>query len=259
MIIAEVEIFKLFLLVMTRFSGLMVSAPFLGSGNFPIMARAGFTAAAAAVITPALPMLGQALPDQGMAFAIMALGEFLIGLILGFVMLLVFAAVQVGGQIMDLQTGFGMMNVFNPALETQFPVFGFFLFIVAVLYLLALNGHHVMIEALVNTYDHIPVGGFTVHPELLIEVNRWGAEMFVDGLLIAAPVATAMLLAYVTMGLLGRVIPQIHLFIVGFPITMATGLFLTAMIIGIYLKMLDGMFYRMFDNVNTAIHGMAGG
>jgi len=254
---AEVEIFKLFLLVMARVGGLVVTAPVLGSANFPMMAKAGFTALVAILITPVLPALDAALPSEPVSFALLASGEAMIGLMIGFVITLVFGAIQLGGQIMDMQSGFGMVNVFNPALETQFPIFGFFLFILGVLYLLISGGHRVMIWALFSTYRHIPVGGFAVRPDLLIEVNRWGQAMFVDGLMIAAPVATAMLLAYVTMGLLGRVVPQIHLFVVGFPVTIATALFLTALSIGLYLRLVDGMFMRTFQNVETLIRGMS--
>lgn len=253
---AELEIFKLFLLVMVRFSGLMVSAPVLGSANVPLIAKVGLSFFGATLVTPALPMLDVGLPDEPISFAVLAIGEFLIGLLVGFVVGLVFAAVQVGGQIMDLQSGFGMMNVFNPALDTQFPIFGFFLFILAVLYMLVTNLHHVMIFGFVHTFEVIPIGGFAADPPLLWEISRWGDAMFIDGLIIAAPVAAAMMLAYVTMGLIGRVIPQIQLFVVGFPLTIGTALLITALSIGIYLQVLDGMFDRTFERVDLLIRGL---
>lgn len=253
---AELEYFKLFALVLARFSGLMVSAPVLGSANFPMTGKAGLSALAALIIVPSVSTMGMSLPDTPFAFALMAAGELMIGLILGFVMTLVFASIQLAGQIIDLQTGFGMMNVFNPALETQFPVFGFFMFILAVLYLLAINGHHLMIRALVATYDHVPVGGFAARPALFLDLAGIGQGMFVDGLVLAAPLAAAMLLAYVTLGLLSRVVPQIHLFVVGFPLTIALGLLLMALAIGVYLQAVDGMFGRMFHQVDALVRGM---
>lgn len=253
---AELEIFKLFLLVMVRFSGLVVAAPVLGSANVPITAKIGFAFFGAMLVTPTLPMLAVGLPDANISFALLAIGEFIIGLLVGFVVGMVFSAVQVGGQVMDMQTGFGMMNVFNPALETQSSIFGFFLFILAVLYMLVSNLHHLMIMGFIHTFEAIPIGGFTAHPGLLWEVARWGQAMFVDGLIISAPVVAAMMLAYVTMGLIGRVIPQIQLFVVGFPLTIATGLIITALSIGIYVSVLDGIFHRTFLRVETLIRGM---
>ncbi len=253
---AELEYFKLFVLVLARFSGLVVSAPVLGSANFPMMAKAGFSALAALVITPTLLPFTTTLPNAPLAFALLGAGEFLIGVILGFIMTLIFAAIQLAGQVIDLQTGFGMMNVFNPALETQFPIFGFFLFILGVLYLLVINGHHLMIRALVATYDHVPVGGFAARPALLLDAARLGQGMFADGLALGAPLAAAMLLAYLTMGLLMRVVPQIHMFVVGFPLTIAIGLVLLALSIGVYLAALDGLFHQMFRDVDALIRAM---
>src|SRR5690606_1237362 len=115
---------------------------------------------------------------------------------------------------------------------------------------LTLNGHHLMLTALVSSFDKIPLGGLELRPELLREqAELWGRAMFVDGLMIAAPVAGSLLLAYLTMGLLGRVVPQIHLCVVGFPITIAIGLTVAALSIHLYLGFLNGMFYRMFENV----------
>ncbi|NUM56944.1 MAG: flagellar biosynthetic protein FliR [Candidatus Hydrogenedentes bacterium] len=253
----EIEVFKVFLLVLVRFTGLIVAAPVLGSNNIPVIAKIGLSGLTALLITPTVPALDQPLPDDAFALASMAAGELMIGLMIGFVMTIAFAAIQVGGQVLDMQTGFGLMNIFNPAMETQVPIFGFFLFLIAALYLLVTDGHAMMIRALASTYSGIPLGGFVAKPELLFEVSTWGRVMFIDGFLIAAPVAGALMLAYMTMGLLGRLIPQIHLFVIGFPITIAMGLLIVALSLSVYLQLLDGMFYRMFRDVGSLIRGLA--
>ena len=253
----EVEVFKVFLLVMVRFSGLIMTAPVIGSRNFPVMAKIGLAGLTAIVMTPVLPRLVAPIPDDAVGFALYGMSELLIGIVMGFVMTLTFAAIQVAGQLVDMLSGFSLINVFNPALETQVPVFGFFLFLLAALYLLALDAHHLMLRALARSFEVIPLGGFHAHPSLLREVSTWGSAMFYDGFMIAAPVAGALLLAYVTMGLLSRLIPQIHLFVVGFPVTIAMALLLVAISLTAYFNLLEGMFERMFDNVGTVMRGMA--
>ena len=255
-VIFEVEVFKLFALVMIRFSGLVVSAPFLGSGNFPVIGKVGLAALCAMVVTPALPALDARLPDEALPYAMIALGELAIGLCMGFVMTLTFAAIQVAGQVMDMLSGFAMVNVFNPAMETQVPIFGFFYFILAMLYLLAIDGHHMMLRFIFVTFEKIPIGGFVLQPELCRQVGRWGSAMFVDGLIVAAPLAAALFLAYVTMGLLGRVVPQIHLFVVGLPLTVGLALLVSSLIIELYLVSVHGMFNRMWHNVESLMRGM---
>jgi flagellar biosynthesis protein FliR len=257
MVVFEVEVFKLFVIVLARFGGLMVSAPVLGSQNFPVIPKIGLAAMLAMIVTPLLPSLGEPLPDSVIALSMIAASELLIGLMIGFVMTIFFAALQVAGQLIDMLSGFALMNVFNPALQTQVPVFGFFLYLIAVLYLFVLNLHHVILRALVVSFDRIPPGGFVLNPELLGQVTMWGTSMFTIGLVIAAPIAGALLIAYATMGLLSRLVPQIHIFVVGFPLTIAMALGLMALMIGVYLDILDVVFEDMFRNVDTAIRGMA--
>jgi len=254
--VAEVEIVKVFLLVMVRISGLILTAPVLGSNNFPITGKIGLIGLTAFLVTPTLPVLAEPLPADTLEFGIMAISELMIGIVIGLVMTLVFSAIQVGGQLMDMQAGFGMMNVFNPAFETQFPIFGFFYFILAVLFLLISNLHHMMILGLVSTFDRIPLGGLNADIGLIGHVSTWGNLMFYDGLLIAAPVAAAMMLAYMSMGIMGRLVPQIHLFVVGFPLTIAISLLLVALTVNIYLVYLETLFYKMFQNVDTLVQGL---
>lgn len=254
--IAEVEIVKVFLLVALRFSGLIISAPILGSGNFPAVAKVGLIGSMAILLTPSIGVLDVPLPSDALEFALMGVSELLIGLVIGLVMTIAFAAIQVGGQLMDMQSGFGAMNVFNPAFETQFPIYGFFYFILATLFLLITNGHHLMIWALVETFNTIPLGGLSPDVDLIGQMSTWGTLMFYNGLLIGAPVVVAMLLAYMTMGLMGRVVPQIHLFVIGFPISIATALLVVAFTIEIYISFLDGMFAQMFQSVETLVYGL---
>jgi flagellar biosynthesis protein FliR len=255
--ILEIEVFKVYVLVLIRFSGLAVSAPVLGSRTFPALAKIGLAAMTALIVTPSVAALPQTLASEPLPFALAGVRELLIGLILGFVMTIVFAAIQVAGEIMDMMSGFALMNVINPALETQAPIFGFFLYILAILLLLAINGHHLMIRGLVSTFERIPLGGLVVRERMLVEVARLGSGMFADGLMIAAPVAGAILLAYVVLGLLGRVVPQIHLLAVGFSFTIATGLLVTALVMGLYLHILDQMFGQMFRQVSSLIRTMS--
>ena len=194
--VVDAEILKLFALVLVRFTGLILTAPILGSNNFPIVGKIGLVGLSAMLVTPTLAALDTPIPAGPLEFGIMAIGDLLIGMILGLVMTLMFAAIQIGGQVMDMQAGFGLMNVFNPAFETQFPIYGFFFFILAVLYLLVSGGHILMIRALASTFESIPPGGLALGSEnlhgLMGMMSTWGTAMFYDGFLIAAPVAAAM-------------------------------------------------------------------
>jgi len=252
----EVEVFRLFALALVRFSGLVLAAPVLGSRNLPAQVKIGLAALCAFLVVPHLAALAEPIPAEPIPFALLAAGELAVGLTLGFILTIVFAAIQVGGEVLDMLTGFAVVNVFNPALETQVPIFGFFYYILAAMYLLTLNGHHLMVMGLASSFDTIPPGGFVARPELLRQVAEWGGAMFSDALLIAAPVGAALLLAYITLGILNRLVPQIHLFVVGFPVTIALGLLMAGLSVGVYVATLDGLFDHMFRNMGTAVRGL---
>lgn len=254
--ILEIEVFKIFALVLVRCSGLLVAAPVLGSRNFPMTAKAGLAALLAFLITPLVPVLPGPLPSDALLFAAAALGELVIGLALGFVMTILFAAIQLAGQMIDMLSGFGLVNVFNPALETQVPIYGFFLFILAVLLLLATDGHHMMLEQLRYTFEVAPPGQFNIGRETLWLSAQWGRDLFIQGLLIGAPMAGALFLTYVIMGLLGRIVPQIQLFVVGFPVTVAMSLLIGALGVQLYLNLLDSLFDRMWRDAAIFIQGL---
>ena len=254
--IFELEVFKLFVLVMIRFSGLIVTAPVLGSRNMPVMAKAGLAALCAILMTPLIPALPNPLPDELIPLGVMAIGEAAIGVSMGFVMTLAFAAIQVAGEIIDMLSGFAMVNVFNPAMQTQTPVFGFIFFLLTVLYLLVLDGHHQMLRHMAETFDKIPVGTFMLKPGMGSQIAAWGSVMFIDGLMIAAPLGGALFLTYVTMGIMGRLVPQIHLFVVGLPLTVGMALFMTAFFVEMYLIVMDGMFGRMWGHVTAVVRLM---
>jgi len=254
--IFELAVFNVFLLVLARISGLVIAAPVLGSGNIPPPVKIGLSALTAMLLTAVLPLQADAIPSEPILFALMAVSEMAIGLMMGFMLTIIFAAIQVAGQIMDMLSGFALMNVFNPALETQVPVFGFFFFIVAILYLLVIDGHHLMLLGIARTFERIPLGGLEADPVLLRDFASLGSGMFYDGIIIAAPITGALLLTYLTIGFMGRVVPQVQLFVVGFPITIAISLFLLAVVMRAYLALLEGLYSDMFRTFSDLALGL---
>jgi len=119
----------------------------------------------------------------------------------------------------------------------------------------------VMIEHLARSFDTIPLGGPVLRPEVMYQASLWGRVMFVHGLLIAAPMGAALFMAYVTMGLMSRVVPQIHLFVVGFPLTVGLGLLMAALMVEVYITLLHGLFNEdnglMWHHVTDLLEGMS--
>ncbi len=255
--IFEVDVFLFFILVLMRVLGLFVSMPILGSRNVPMMVKAGLAGLIAIILVSLISPLPQGIPRSFGAFLVVGGYEFLIGIGIGFIVSLMFSAVQIAGEIMDLQSGFGMMNIFNPAMETQFPIFGFYLFILWGMFFLWTNSHLVVFQILGESYKTLPIG--IINPldrDFGWEIAKLGQTMFLYGVRLAGPVIVTMILTYAVMGILGRAIPQIHLLVIGFPITIGLGMIVVGISLGIYIGVFEDMAQEMVREVQLFIRGL---
>jgi len=255
--IFEVDVFLLYVLVLMRISGLLVSMPILGSRNIPMFTKAGLAGILAMIITPLIPPLSSEFPRTLSSFVLTGALELIIGIGMGFIVTIMFSAVQIAGELMDMQTGFGMMNIFNPAMETQFPIFGFFLFLIWAMFFLLIDGHLAVIRVLCESYKTLPIGNIYV-PEkgLGLEMAKLGSVMFIYGVRLAGPVLVSMLLTYAVLGVFGRAVPQINLLIIGFPITIGLGLMIIGICIGIYVGVFEEMMKESINEVRLFLRGL---
>ena len=152
----------IFVLVMTRISGIFLLSPFFGSQNIPMMIRAGLSFALAILLFPVLDkeMIDNVvLPATVLGYVIVAAEELFVGWLIGMVSYMIMAAINMGGKIMDMQIGFAMVNVMDPTTNQQNALVGSFLYNLAIIVLLVTNGHHMILSAVVGSFDMVPVGG----------------------------------------------------------------------------------------------------
>jgi len=169
---------------------------------------------------------------------------------------LVFIGVQIAGQMLDFQMGFGIMNVINPAMETQAPLVGFFKFVIAMLIFLAVQGHHRIISSLFDSFTKVPVTTFSYDPALTGRMIEAVGRLFYVGLQIAAPALATLLLTSFVLAIVGRFIPQINLLIVGFPIRTAVGVTMMILTLQMMVMVMRGSFQSMWRDVAYLLDNM---
>lgn len=204
-----------------RVLALLATAPVLQGQVVPARVKIGLALLVALVLAPALPGTARhplALPDGVLVLA----GEVLVGVALGFAMRLVFAAVELAGDLVGLQMGLGFAGFVDPSASGQSPLIGSFLGLVASLVFLAMNGHLMVVAAAAQSFDAVPVGAGLRGVDAAALV-QWSAGIFLLGVHLAAPVLAAMLIANLALGVLARTAPQLNLFAVGFPLTLVLG------------------------------------
>ena len=218
----DVAVAQRFALVLGRVAGVVGFAPVLGGGNVPRAVKAGLALSITLLLAPhaALPSLRGGLVELAVAIG----GEVLVGALVGFVIVALFAAVQLAGQSIGIQMGFAAASQFDPTSQSSSVVVAQFQFVVATLLFFALDGHHRAIEALAASFTRVPLlhaefsGGVM---ELIFDLT---AAVFVAAVSIATPVIVAMLLTNLGLGILARTLPQMNVFMVAFPLQITVGL-----------------------------------
>ena len=206
-----------------RALALLSSLPVFSQRAVPMRVKIGLALFIALAAQPSLPVMPAIALDSPVAFVLVA-QQVLVGLTLGFAVRLVFAAVELGGELIGLQMGLNFAGFFDPATASQGTASGrFFGTLVAFLFILA-NGHLALIGALVRSFDVFAVGDEPFAFLRRTQPQLWGAEVFTLGLWIALPLVGMLLFVNLVLGVISRVAPQISVFSVGFPITVSVGL-----------------------------------
>jgi len=216
--------FHIFLLVLLRVSALLMVAPIFGHRTWLARAKVGLAFTVSIILFPIVADQPLDVPVGILPYALMMIREVLMGVVMGFVVLLLFVGIQFAGQVAGLQMGFGIVNVIDPQSSNQLSIMGQFLNILAILLLLSLNGHHTILTGLVTSFETIPLGGVVLKAGLMQKMIAITAEVFIIGVKIAAPVMTALFLVTAAMGVLARTVPQMNVFMVGFPVQISVGL-----------------------------------
>ena len=160
------------------------------------------------------------------------------------------------GKVMDMQVGFAIVNVVDPTSGQQIPLIGSFLYNLAVIVLLATNGHHMILAALVESFRVVPIAGMEGNLSLAMLMANFTGTIFLTGMKIAMPITFAILLTNVGLGILSRTMPQMNIFVVGIPMQLMIGITVLSMIIPFYVLFLDVLFNEMYGNISLAIRAL---
>lgn len=238
-----------FLLIFARVTGIFTSAPVFSSRNVSVTIKAGLSLAMTYILFPLVYDSKTVVPDGFIVYIFTVAGEYLIGLIFGFASSLVFSAVQMAGQLLDMQIGFGVINVFDPQSGQQLPLVGNFKYILAVMVFLATNGHHILLSALFASFKMIPVTASAFQTAAAGIIVDMVGQMFVIAFKICLPVLVAIFLMDVALGILARTMPQMNIFIVGIPGKIIVGLFILSLSVPFYILFLEVAFDGMFRDI----------
>ena len=204
-----------------RILGVLLADPLFASRSIPRRFKAGFALLLTLLVAPLLPPL-PTVPLVSAAGVLIVLQQLLIGIIIGFVMRIVITAVELAGFIMATQMGLGFAMFFDPQHAAQVPAVSRVLTVLTTLLFLAFDGHHILLTALMDSFDKMPIGVSVpaLSRRLLAE---WGSHLFLWGLWLSLPVVGSLLVTNLAIGVMTRAAPQFNVFSFGFPLTLMIG------------------------------------
>jgi flagellar biosynthetic protein FliR len=241
---------------LARLLGLFSSAPVFSNRGVSVRVRLAIGMGVAIAVLPVLPPMPQVPPGGGLGLAIFAQQMF-IGIAIGFMMRIVFAAVDMAGALIGMQMGLSFAIFFDPDAGGQTAVLSDFLNLLATLLFLAVNGHLLMIDILVRSFEWLPVTAAPVNAAGWGFIARTGLTVFAAGLLLAMPIVAILLVANIALGVLTRAAPQLNLFAVGFPITLTAGFIGVLLIMNNFAPVLQSLFERGFDSIGVLLDALA--
>jgi flagellar biosynthetic protein FliR len=176
--------------------------------------------------------------------------EVLTGIALALVIQFIFAGIQLAGQLIDTQMGFGIMNVVDPLSGTQAPILGNFKYVLALLVFLQIDGHHYFIKALFDSYETIPVGQcFFLSPYFMQSYIGYFGEIFTIGCKLSMPIVGTLLVTDFVMGIMARTVPQMNIFMVGMPVKIIIGFIVLVTTIPLYVYLLNTSFAGTINKI----------
>jgi flagellar biosynthetic protein FliR len=210
--------FLLFTLVLARTSTLLMTAPIFGAPGLPRHVRAFVAIAVSLLVTPVF--LGTSLPpiDHLVDYGRLLANEALTGLLLGLSMNILFSGIQVAGQIVSQMSGLSIADMFHPAFDEEASVFSSLFYFLTMAVFVAVGGHRLVMEALLDTFAAAPPGHALLGQTFVEVLITVATQSFALGIRASAPLLTALLLSNVVLGLVSRTLPQINVIAVGFGI-----------------------------------------
>ncbi len=246
-----------FLWPFVRILALVGSAPVFSESTVPVKVKVGLAFILAVAVGPSLDPVPSISP--GSYAGLWMIGQqVIIGLAMGFTMRIVFAAVQTAGEFVGLQMGLSFASFFDPSSGANTAVLSRLFNIVAMLTFLALDGHLLILAALVRSFDALPVAQVALHQNGFGVLVEWGKTVFVSGLLLALPLICALLTINLAMGILNRAAPQLSVFSVGFPVSLLVGVTLLAVVLPHAAPFLEILFQSGLEAMSRVVDGFAG-
>ncbi|PZX07852.1 flagellar biosynthetic protein FliR [Psychrobacillus insolitus] len=247
------------LLIIARVSAFFVVLPLFSHRSIPGTHRIAF----AVVISWMMYYTLDVAPfEVNGDYILLIMKEVIIGLFIGLLAFIIMSAIQIAGGFIDFQMGFAIANVIDPQTGAQSPLIGQFLNTIALLLLLALNGHHLLLDGIFYSYQFVPME-LSFPPfgqENFIEfIMKTFAGVFAVAFQMSIPIVATLFLVDIALGITARTVPQLNIFVVGFPLKIGVSFLVLVIMMGVLVAVMQKMFEIMIIAMRDLMIILGGG
>ncbi|MCY6483696.1 fused FliR family export protein/FlhB family type III secretion system protein [Clostridium aestuarii] len=241
--------FTAFILVFLRISAFFMVVPVFFPKGTPKIIKGILPASIAFMLLPGIDYSSVNLINSNFQLMVFGITEITTGLTLGFITTLCFYCIRYAGSMMDMQVGFAMLSMFDPSANSNVTLIERILYWLSLIIFLIIDGHHMLIKTLVETFDVIHIGKFILSQKSAMHVIEVFIKYFELGLRIAIPIVLIIILTDLTMGLVARTVPQLNVMILGMPVKILLGLTVVSLSLPMFCKII----ISGFDNIPYTI------
>ncbi|WP_342512590.1 flagellar biosynthetic protein FliR [Sporosarcina sp. FSL K6-1522] len=248
-----------YLLILTRVTAFFVTVPLFSYKAIPTTHRIILGALLAWMMTYAIDV--PTIEIDGM-YVLLVMKEAVTGLAIGIIAYMIMSAIQIAGGFIDFQMGFAIANVIDPQTGAQSPLLGQFFNSLALLLLLAMNGHHLLLDGIFYSYQFIPMDQLwpAFGEERLAEfVVKTFVTTFAIAFQMSIPIVATLFLVDLALGITARTVPQLNIFVVGFPIKIGVSFIVLFIMMGVMIQMMRNLFEVMIIGMRDLMILLGGG
>jgi flagellar biosynthesis protein FliR len=234
--------FPAFLLIFVRVTSFFLMMPLFSYRTIPASHKVGLGFMLSIIMFTAIGAPEIAIDST---YFLLVIKEAMVGLIIGFIAALMMAAIQIAGGFIDFQMGFAIANVIDPQTGAQSPLMGQYLYTIALLFLLTVNGHHLLMDGIFYSYNFIPIdqvvipfGNENIAEFIILSFNK----MFIIAFQMSLPVVGSLFLVDVALGIVARTVPQLNIFVVGLPVKIAVSFLVLIAVMGVLIMVMTDLF-----------------
>lgn len=253
----DLTIVPTFLLVFARMLAFLITLPLFSYRTIPLPFRIGLAFFLSLILTSSFVEVSDEIYTN---FIVLLIKEVTVGLLVGLIGYMIMSIVQIAGGFIDFQMGFAVANVIDPQTGAQSPLIGQYFYMIAILFLLSIDGHHMLINGMLHSYDVVPIDAFLslqgdLGEFIVLTFNR----LFLIAFQISLPLVGSLFLVDVALGIIARTVPQLNVFVVGLPLKITVSFSVLFFFMAMYIMLAKFLFKTMFEVMDQLMLILGGG